>query len=230
MDSSCGRISLMGTSILTPRQHALVEQSIRSKEITQWYYLTGGTALAEYYLHHRYSEDIDFFTRSPVNPEKIRAFIADLQKVMGFRKAPEKHISGLYQYELLFDDGEKLKIDFNEYDFPPVERGMSYHGLKIDSKYDIAVNKLYTITSRVKSRDFVDLYVLISQGEFSMEQLISRVPDKFGVTPTDMSFIRGFLAAQELTDFPTMLIPFDREKMIEFYLAEAKKMESKIFK
>ena len=165
-----------------------MEQSVRSEEITHWYYLTGGTALSEFYLHHRYSEDIDLFTRSQVNVAKIRKFFDKAQKAVGFRQAVEKHISGLYQFELMFDDGEKLKIDFNEYDFPQVERGIRYKGLAIDSKYDIAVNKLYTITSRVKSRDFVDLYVLVSQGEFSMEQLISRVPDKFGVTPTDMSF------------------------------------------
>jgi predicted nucleotidyltransferase component of viral defense system len=27
------------------------------------YYLTGGTALSEFYLQHRYSDDLDFFTR-----------------------------------------------------------------------------------------------------------------------------------------------------------------------
>ena len=26
--------------------------------------MTGGTALAGFYLHHRYSDDLDFFTRS----------------------------------------------------------------------------------------------------------------------------------------------------------------------
>ncbi|MGH9194310.1 MAG: nucleotidyl transferase AbiEii/AbiGii toxin family protein, partial [Acidimicrobiia bacterium] len=27
------------------------------------FYLSGGTALAAYYLHHRFSDDLDFFTR-----------------------------------------------------------------------------------------------------------------------------------------------------------------------
>lgn len=207
-----------------------MEQATRSQEITQWYYLTGGTALAEFYLHHRYSEDLDFFTRSQVNPIKIRKFLSNIQKDIGFVEALEKHISGLYQFELIFGDGTKLKIDFNEYDFPQIERGVDYHGLHIDSKYDIAVNKVYTITSRIKSRDFVDLYMLISQGEFSMDQLISRIPDKFDTKPTNLSLVRGFLAAQELTDYPTMLIPFDRKKMVEFYLEEVKKLEKRIFK
>ncbi|MBI3956224.1 nucleotidyl transferase AbiEii/AbiGii toxin family protein [Candidatus Gottesmanbacteria bacterium] len=43
-----------------------MEQAAKNDELTRWYYLTGGTALSEFYLHHRLSEDIDFFTRSEV--------------------------------------------------------------------------------------------------------------------------------------------------------------------
>lgn len=66
MDASGDRICLMGYYILTPRQSYLVEQAAKNDELTRWYYLTGGTALSEFYLHHRLSEDIDFFTRSEV--------------------------------------------------------------------------------------------------------------------------------------------------------------------
>ncbi|MDD4310358.1 MAG: nucleotidyl transferase AbiEii/AbiGii toxin family protein, partial [Candidatus Cloacimonetes bacterium] len=31
------------------------------KEVLDGFYLTGGTALDRFYLHHRYSEDLDFF-------------------------------------------------------------------------------------------------------------------------------------------------------------------------
>ena len=33
------------------------------------FYLTGGTALSAFYLHHRLSEDLDFFTESDVETE-----------------------------------------------------------------------------------------------------------------------------------------------------------------
>ena len=51
-------------SILSPAQRALLDRLSRS-EFTRDFFLTGGTALAECYLHHRFSEDLDFFTGTP---------------------------------------------------------------------------------------------------------------------------------------------------------------------
>ena len=39
------------------------------------FYLTGGTALAEYYLHHRKSEDLDFFCNTDFDVKHIDSFI-----------------------------------------------------------------------------------------------------------------------------------------------------------
>ena len=207
-----------------------MEQAAKNAEITQWYYLTGGTALAEFYLHHRLSEDLDFFTTSEVNNQKIQAFIDSLKAPAGITNYVVKKISGLYQYTLTFSDSESLKVDFNEYDYPQVEQGIVYGKLRIDSMYDIAINKLESMCNRTKARDYVDLYILISQNIFSMEQLMTCVPEKFGHHWTTPQYIRAFFAVQEAKDFPTMLVPFSKEEMIKFYLAQAKKLEPKIFK
>lgn len=230
MDAAGDRICFMGYHILTPRQSYLVEQAAKNDELTRWYYLTGGTALAEFYLHHRRSEDLDFFTRSQVSQPKINAFLLNVQKQAGFVRMGWKHISGLYTYSLFYEDGEVIKVDFNEYDYPQVEQGKSFGNLSIDSLYDIAINKLYTMFSRHKARDYVDLYVLLSSGDFALEQLFLRIPDKFGPLPTDLTIMRAFMAAQDVTDYPTMFIPFDRKKMISFYLHEAKKIGQRLFK
>ena len=207
-----------------------MEQAAKNDELTRWYYLTGGTALAEFYLHHRLSEDIDFFTRNQVIQPKVDAFLQGISKEAGIVRTVWKQISGLYSYSLFYEDGEVMKVDFNEYDYPQVEQGTMVGNLKVDSVYDIAINKLYTVFSRKKARDYVDLFILLSPGDFSLEQLLSRIPDKFGALPSDLTIIRSFMAVQDLTDYPTMLVPFDRQKMIDFFLAEAKKLEHKIFK
>jgi hypothetical protein len=49
------------TSVLTSTQERFLSGFFRDVEPP--YYLTGGTALAAYYLGHRYSDDLDFFTR-----------------------------------------------------------------------------------------------------------------------------------------------------------------------
>lgn len=207
-----------------------MEQAAKNGEITRWYYLTGGTALAEFYLHHRLSEDLDFFTTSEVNGQKIQAFIDALKTSAGIKKYVVKKISGLYQFTLFYDDGESLKADFNEYDYPQVEQGTVFGKLRIDSMYDIAINKLESMCNRSKARDYVDLYMLISQDIFSLEQLMIRVPEKFGYNWTIPQYIRAFCAVQEVTDYPTMLVPFDKNKMIDFFLRQAKKLGKKIFK
>lgn len=107
-----------------------------------------------------------------------------------------------------YGDDEIIKIDFKEYDYPQIEQGVAFGKLRIDSTYDIAINKLYTLFSRHKARDYVDLYMLITRGEFSLEQLFGRIPDKFGPLPTDLTIIRSLMAAQDVVDYPVMLVPF----------------------
>ena len=51
----------MAKTILTERQRQLLNLLSQESYIQQNFYLSGGTALAEYYLHHRLSEDLDFF-------------------------------------------------------------------------------------------------------------------------------------------------------------------------
>ncbi|MBI5729257.1 MAG: nucleotidyl transferase AbiEii/AbiGii toxin family protein [Candidatus Magasanikbacteria bacterium] len=50
--------------MLSKNQRRLLKVIGDSRTICQYFYLTGGTALAEYYLHHRYSEDLDFFSEA----------------------------------------------------------------------------------------------------------------------------------------------------------------------
>ena len=52
----------MGKSILTTKQLDFLELVQQDKQITSRFYFTGGTTLAEFYLQHRLSEDIDLFT------------------------------------------------------------------------------------------------------------------------------------------------------------------------
>jgi len=51
----------MTNEVLTPLQAAFLERFFAS-QVGQRFFLTGGTALAAFYLHHRRSEDLDLFT------------------------------------------------------------------------------------------------------------------------------------------------------------------------
>ena len=44
--------------------------------VAQHFFLTGGTALSVFYLHHRYSNDLDLFTRDAVNLDELNFMIS----------------------------------------------------------------------------------------------------------------------------------------------------------
>lgn len=50
--------------ILTPL-HKKTLAAIGQTTLADSFYLTGGTALSAFYLEHRYSVDLDFFTSDP---------------------------------------------------------------------------------------------------------------------------------------------------------------------
>lgn len=63
----------MSAGLLSPLQKRILASLSQIPDLIQ-FYLTGGTALAEFYLGHRKSFDLDIFTGEesadqPVNPE-----------------------------------------------------------------------------------------------------------------------------------------------------------------
>ncbi|MBI4652722.1 hypothetical protein HY750_00505 [Candidatus Kuenenbacteria bacterium] len=63
----------------------------------------------------------------------------------------------------LFDliDGDKIKMEFTYFPFIRIEKKEKVGNLYIDSLLDIAVNKIFTIYQKPRSRDFIDLYFIL---------------------------------------------------------------------
>lgn len=220
----------MGQDILTPTQHSFLQLAAAEEKITNWYYLTGGTALSAFYLQHRLSEDLDLFSQSDVNEGVIDKFIGKAAKKLKAEFTKEKHLR-IFIYYLKFPKEETLKVDFASRPFKELENSLKkYNALKIASLWDIVVDKFYTILHRQNARDFVDLYFGIKEAGCSVEQLISALEEKYELDFSILSTAGSFLHVKDLEDYPQMLVPFNREKMENFYLKLAKDLESKIFK
>lgn len=63
--------------ILTPFQKQLLK-AIADSALSPNFYLTGGTALAAFYLQHRFSEDLDFFS---ADPNAVRLVPPELERI-----------------------------------------------------------------------------------------------------------------------------------------------------
>ena len=76
-------------SILSENQKRVLVIIASDDALAEHFYLTGGTALAEYYLHHRLSEDLDFFSEREFDPQSISAFFKKVEKEAGIQSVEQ---------------------------------------------------------------------------------------------------------------------------------------------
>ncbi|MFA4890727.1 MAG: nucleotidyl transferase AbiEii/AbiGii toxin family protein, partial [Candidatus Paceibacterota bacterium] len=163
----------MAKTILSDNQIKILEAVSNDNEICRFFYLTGGTALAEYYLQHRLSEDLDFFSEKEFDIQAINIFFTKNKKLLGINKID---IQQSFNRNLIFlhlkDD--VIKTEFTYFPFPRIEKKVKRNRLFVDSLEDIAVNKLFTIYQKPRSRDFVDLYLIIKKTGWKIGDLIKK--------------------------------------------------------
>lgn len=216
-------------SILTEHQKKVLELVSEEPYFTQRYYLTGGTALAEFYLQHRFSEDLDFFSeRQEVNPIPITRFFKTKTKALGLEKFDTRRVLGLFTFFLRFRDQNVLKVDFNYYPFPRIEQGIKFHNLQVNSLYDIAVDKVHTVVLKPRARDYIDLFFILNEKHYKLSGLILQAKAKFDWDITALELGARFLEAAETSDYPKMIKKIDHAKWQDFFVAEAKKLKPQI--
>ena len=218
------------SSILTKLQKRFLELVAAEKSLTSKYYWTGGTVLSEFYLHHRYSEDIDLFTENEeVQTDAISTFISRASKKMGAQKVHYTQFLGLHTYIFEFPKNSTFKVDFNYYPFPRLEKGGNYDGILFDSVLDIAVNKIQTISTKPRSRDFIDLYMILKKYNYELIDLMKKARLKFDWYTDPLQLAANFLLATKVTDFPKMLIKLPDKKWREYFLQKAKELKTEVF-
>lgn len=220
----------MAKTILTPFQQKLLAILANNPYITKRFYFTGGTVLSEFYLHHRLSFDFDLFSEQEVYLPSITAFLTKFTSELGIDTMEHRPFMGLHSFILRMKNGNVFKIDFNLYPHPRIQKGKKFIKLDIDSLYDIAVNKVHTLFMKPRTRDYVDLYFIFKETDFTLDGLITDAKAKF-----DWHIDRLLLGAQlkkatEIIDLPKMLVPFDKKDMDKFFLKLAKSLEGDIFK
>lgn len=214
----------------TSRQKEFLAVVLQTPYILQRFYLTGGTALSYWYLHHRQSQDIDLFSEQEVNTQHLIRWLATNKKQIGFASLAHKQEFGFNTFHLTYPEGYILKVEFSFFPSQRIERGIVWKGLQIDSIYDIAVNKLNIIGSSPRGRDYVDLFLILKDNKWTLEKLRRDSAVKHGIVIEEIQLAKQFLKVSEFTDMPKMLVPFNQKEMEEFFLKLAKSLEKDIFK
>lgn len=151
-----------GKGLLTPIQTAFLELFSQVPDHEQ-FYLTGGTALAEYYLGHRLSFDLDLFTSTEGLVLPTSYGVESLAQRTGFIVQVVRRFNTYIELDVKRDQ-EKLKIDL-ALDSPfryelPVQTSM---GVLVNDRKDLQVDKLLAYYGRAEPRDAVDLYFILKE-------------------------------------------------------------------
>jgi predicted nucleotidyltransferase component of viral defense system len=225
-------------SILSENQKNILQLLGNEKSIADHFYFGGGTALAEFYLQHRLSEDLDFFSEHEFEPQDISIVLKKIKKSAGIVNVEyiQSFNRSLFFLKLKQDASyqktaqqEMVKTEFTYFPFPRIEKKMKTDELYVDSLLDIAVNKIFTIYQKPRSRDFIDLYcILQKEKSWTLDDLVKKAQIKFDNHLDPIQLGTQYLKVQELKDYPKMIITIDERVWQNFFLTAAKKLKDSI--
>ena len=214
-------------SILTPKQKIFLNEFIKEPNLSSLFYFTGGTALAEFYLMHRLSEDLDFFSEKELEREEIYSFTNKIKKILKARSVNAFKKNGRDIFVFEFENNEVLKVEFVRYSYKNLKHLKNFNGVFVNDLFDIAVNKIFAIFSRNETKDFVDLFFLLKK--YDLNDLLSGVEKKFEMRLNKFSLGNEFYKARNITQLPRMIKKISKKQLTDFYKDQAKLLGGVIF-
>jgi hypothetical protein len=151
------------------------------------FYLTGGTALSRFHLHHRYSDDLDFFTHE-INSfgDAVRVVRSDLEglfaSVVSEVDARDFKRLSVHTAELV------LKVYFVGDRAPRVGLPEKRDGAYVDTVRNILSNKLGAILSRDEPRDVADLLQICRSYRFHWDAILPEAVRKQAFEREDLAY------------------------------------------
>jgi hypothetical protein len=183
--------------LLTTAQRKILE-AFRQIPDAERFYLTGGTALAEFYLGHRRSFDLDLFTIEQGLVLPFSRVAEERFRQASFTVNVIRRLETFSEFELI-RQGEAIRAQLaydSPYRFgPPVETSLGW----INDYQDLVVDKLLAFFGRVEPRDAIDLYFILAEEDFwELVELAAQKDPGF-----DLYWLA--VALQKVQDFPDEL-------------------------
>ncbi len=162
----------------------------RLAPIETGFYLTGGTAASRGYLHHRFSDDLDFFVN---DDDRFRLWAQRAVQALA-HSGDDWHVGVVHQearfVRLTVTEADiAMKVEMVN-DVPAHVGEVTRHpvlGL-LDSAENILANKLTAIVDRKEPRDFADIWGFCCRLGLSCEAAIEGAQSKAaGLFPADLA-------------------------------------------
>lgn len=222
---------MAGAKILTPTQDRFLRAFFAQVPAAETVYLSGGTALAGFFLHHRRSDDLDFFTRSETELPALERRAEQAAAAAGLAMVDRRREDHAVRLALAGDPGSEHRLEKIDimWDSPPYFASPSIRdGISVDDLRAIAVNKVLAIDGRQEVKDFVDLYFIARETSERIEALIPLAKQKL-IGLEELQLAGAFLRVRELAglvEFQNryMVKPLDWDELVALYSAEAERI------
>jgi len=166
---------IMDLKILSREQNEVLERLkksvISNKLFRNLFYLAGGTGLA-LILAHRKSDDFDFFSKEKFSTEKLLEIIIE-------SFGEDKVILSEIKDDTLIIFLTNIQVAFFQYNYPLLKPLIKKNSLNIASIEDISAMKVIAIIQRGTKKDFIDLWAIIRQTEYSLKDIFSFCKEKY---------------------------------------------------
>jgi len=221
----------MGKKMITLEQEKFLDFVAATPQLGKNFYFTGGTALSKFYLQHRFSEDLDFFSEKEFDVKEITPFLFKAKKILRFKKIDYQQSFNRNIFHLLFPNKKTLKVEFTYFPFSQVEKPMEKQGLFVDSLKDISVNKVFTINQNPRGRDFFDIYLILKKKKWGVLELLKQARIKFDWHIDPFQFGAQLFKVETLLDDPILKGKrFDYAKMDRFFKKLGKQIGNEALK
>ena len=191
------------------------------------FFLTGGTALSAFYLHHRHSEDLDLFTLDSDAFDRVPLYATDSATTLAASVASLQTAPRFRRYKLS-RKGESVIVDFVREVVPQIsEQKNRFDGIMVDTLDDIIANKICTVISRAEVKDYIDLYFLARAGH-SLENYIELAQQKdAGVSQAMMGYLLSEFSLSKVPRF--VIVPVSVEELRDYFQSLARKLAVESF-
>jgi hypothetical protein len=117
-------------------------------------------------------------------------------------------------------------VEFTRYPFRQLEPVRQSGTALVDGEFDIAVNKLMTITDRFDPKDFVDLYFLLPK--YGLPRLRDGVAEKFEARLDPVFLGSELMKVNRVSALPKMILPLSIDDLKEFFSQQAATLRAEV--
>lgn len=182
------------------------------------FYLAGGTALA-LQIGHRISVDFDLFSEKEIS----KNLLIKVKRVFE-GKIIIPSVNNPDELTVFADD---IKITFLKYPFPVINKFVDCNGVKLLDAREIAATKAYTIGRRGTLKDYVDLYFIVSEKTFSLDEIMEMARNKFGNDFNDRLFLEQLVYFSDIEEMEIQFLkePITKNDLEKFFKSEVSKIK-----